>query len=301
MNFDVESRRMEAGLPEFSKPVYGGNVLRELSVGGQNVILPWGVEFADSSAFYSLEEGVGYRYDLLEHQESFEHLSHTIHQVIQMREGLVRLKLRELLDGPRELRRTCTLTCLEDTTLMDFVLRYRFSASEFPKGYIAGRVLPFVGSCVYHQYAVDSAAIGNDEYSIRIQITGKKVPTCMLGHTYLRDSENAWVLHIRMLPIKWDKEVVKLCSRWFGTRPLPQWANMTMLQIPWVKAALWYRGEQRPWGNRFACIFSPNAYPMARLAKGEVLRWDAVCRIEPPLEEKPDPSPEKKIPQNFKC
>lgn len=273
------------GLPEFSGPVFGGNVLQELSVDGCNVIRPWGVEFADSSTFYSMEDGFGYRYELLEQQETLRPLVREIRQLIRLREGLVRLELIEHLAGPHKFRRTCTLTCMEDTTLMDFVLRYRFLAAEFPRGYIAGRMLPFAGSCVYHQYPVAAAAVGNDRYSIRVEVVGETVPSCMKGHVYLRDGEDAWVLHVRMLPTVWNEEVIKLCSKWFGTRPLPRWMSTSLLRMPRVKKALWYRGERCPWRNRIACIFSPNAYPMARLKKGEVLRWDVVCRVGHPVDE----------------
>ena len=281
----IEGRGAETWLPEFSEPIYGGKVLRELSLDGRNIIRPWGVEFADSSAFYSLEDGFGYRYELLEHQESTGPSFRKIFQVVRMREGLVSVALTETLTGPRKFCSTCTLTCLENTTLMDFVLRYRFLASRFPRGYIAGRALSFVGSNVYHQYSVDSAAIGNSEYSIRVEVVDSTVPSSMKGHMYLRDSDDTWVLHVRMLPVAWNKEVIKLCSRWFGTRPLPQWVSAPLLRTPRVKEALWYRGERHPWRNRVACIFSPNAFPMARLRKNEILRWETACRIEPPIEE----------------
>lgn len=273
------------GLPKFSAPRFGGNVLRELSVDGRNVIRPWGVEFADSSAFYSLEDGFGYRYNVLERRGKAGPLFRELHEVVRMREGLVGLELAESLEGPRVYRRTCTLTCLEDTMLMDFVLRYRFLAESFPMGYIAGRILPFAGSCIYHQYPVDRAVVGNVRYSIHVEVVGKTVPAAMQGNVYLRDGEDAWVLHLRMLPVAWEKEVIKLCSRWFGTRPLPQRVSQPLLRVPRVKKTLWYRGEQRPWRNRIACVFSPNAYPLVRLKKGEILQWDAVCRIGPPLEQ----------------
>jgi hypothetical protein len=266
-------------LPFFEEAKFCGKVLRELTMGGANVIRPWGVEFADSSAFYSLEDGFGYRYDLLEHRERTEGTRHEIAQVIRMKEGLVRLELDECLETPRSFRRSCRLICLEATVLMDFVLRFRFEASLFPFGSIAGRTFAYAGSCVYHQYPVDSAAVGNDRFSIRISVVGKTIPSSMGGNVYLRDGEGAWVLHVRMLPVAWEKEVVKLCSKWFGTRPLPQWATSYLLRVPQIREALWYRGEQRPWRNRIACIFSPNAYPMAFLQKGEVLMWDVSCQI----------------------
>jgi hypothetical protein len=271
------------GLPVFSKPVYGGRVLRELMLDGCNIIRPWGIEFADSSAFYSMEDGFGYRYELLDHLESVNGDSHKVVQIVRMREGLVRLELNEGLEEARSFRRTCTLTCLEDTTLMDFVLRYRFLASEFPGAFIADRTLTFARTCIYHQHPVDTAAVGNGRSTVRVTVLERVVPANMKAVVYLRDGEDAWVLHVRMLPAQWEKEVIKLCSRWFGTRPMPQWVSGPVLGIPWVREALWYRGERRPWRNPVACVFSPNAYPMAHLGKGEVLRWDTNCRIEAPL------------------
>jgi len=273
-------------LPVFSAPVYKNKVLQQLSVNGQNVIFPWGVEFADSSAFYSLEDGIGYRYELVEHQVSIDSLSYKVNQIVRMREGLVRLKLEETLTSPRELRRICTLTCLEDTTLMDFVMRYRFQHSSFPMGYIGGRELLFTGSNIYHQYKVNVASVGNSDFSISVKIAEKSVPSCMTGKMYLRDCDNAWILHARMLPISWDKEVIKLCSKWFGTRPLPQWVSVPLLKILLIRKALWYRGERLPYRNWFISLFAPNAFPMLTLNKGEVLRWDIICRIEPSMTHK---------------
>ncbi len=274
------SGRQAEDLPVFSGIEYGGKVLRQLTLGGRNIIRPWGVEFADSSAFYSLEDGYGYRYELLEQGELSEGSRHEVVQVIRMREGLVRLELKEWLEGPRDFRRSCRVTCLEATVLMDFVLRFRFDASGFPLGLIADRILPYAGSGIHHQYPVDSAAVGNDRFSIRIAVVDKAVPSPMRAYVYLRDGEGAWVLHLRMLPVHWDKEVVKLCSKWFGTRPLPQCVSRPLLKVPGVRESLWYRGERRPYRNRIACVFSPNAYPMARMAKGDILRWDASCRVE---------------------
>ena len=272
-----------SGLPIFEEAEYGGKVLRELTLGGDNVIRPWGVEFADSSAFYSLEDGFGYRYDLLEHHERTEGSRHKVSQVIRMKEGFVRLELDERLETPRSFRRSCRLICLETTVLMDFVLRFRFEATLFPLGSIAGRTFPYAGSCVYHQFPVDSAAVGNDKFSLRVSVVNKTVPSSMGGNVYLRDGDGAWVLHMRMLPVAWDKEVIKLCSKWFGTRPLPQWASRSLLKVPGLKATLWYRGERCPYRNRVAAIFSPNAYPMVTLRRGDILWWDAVCRIEGPF------------------
>lgn len=256
-----------------------GDVISQLWVNDQNIIKPWGVEFADSSAFFSLEEGVGYRYSVLEEQESQDGFSHEVTKTIRMKEGVVRLELSEWLESPTDFRRSCKLTCLEDTILMDFVLRYRFLSSSFQKGYIANKKLVFKNTRIYHQYPVETARLSNPEYSVSVSVENKIIPRTMGGFMYLRDGDGCWVLHVRMLPIKGDKEVIKLCSKWFKTKPLPSWISAPALRIPGLKKAIWYRGERKPYKNRLVRIFSPNAYPMVKLMKGEILLWEASCKI----------------------
>ena len=275
--------RLGEELPVFSFPCYANDVLAVLSVNGRNVIKPWGVEFADSSSFFSLERHVGYRYRLEDVTESVYDSGRSSARVIRLSEGLVRLEVDEALRDPRELVRRCRLTCLEESRLMDFVLRYRFMPEELPRGRIAGRDLSFRRSNVYHQFPTDTAAVGNDEFCICVSVEKAVTPPAMAAFAYLRDSHDAWVLHLRMLPAAWDKEVIKLCSRWFGTRPIPQWASGPLLRVPAIRRALWYRGEFRPWRSRLARVLGPNAYPMVRLPEGTVLEWAASCRIEPPF------------------
>jgi len=266
----------------FQKAFYHRNVLSELFIQDKNIIAPWGVEFADSSSFYSLEGGYGYRYKLLEQFESVDHFSHKVVQIIKMKEGLVRLELEEWLENPTNFRRICKIIFIEDTFLMDFVLRYRFLVSRFQKGYIANNTLRIGSSHIYHQYPVERSKVENSKYSIVISVNKKNIPSSMKGYMYLQYHGNYWVLHVRMLPLVWEKEVIKLCSKWFKTSPLPSWLSMPLLKIPNLKEALWYRGEKNPYKNRIARIFSPNAYPMVKLKKGELLLWDVSCRIENP-------------------
>lgn len=266
----------------FEPPTFDRGVLYQLKVNGEDIIMPWGIEFADSSAFFSLEDGFGYRYKLLEEHESVSASTRKVIQVIRMQEGLVRLELSEWIDSPTEIRRTAQLTCLEDTTLMDFVMRFRFTG-RFRVGYINDQVIPYRNSHIYHQFPVDTAALGDDDYTIRVTVIDRLLPDSMRGFMYLRDGEGYWVLHVRMLPQVWDKEVIKLCTRWFQTKPIPTWLSRPLLSIPGVKRALWYRGERKPYRNPVARLFSPNAYPMVRLREGQVLRWDVKCCIENPI------------------
>lgn len=272
-------------LPAFERPRYERGVLASLEVDGCNIVRPWGVEFADSSSFFSLEDGVGYRYVELDRATSETSAGRQVTLELGLREGRVRLEVEEGLRGPRRYWRACRLECLEATTLMDFVLRFRFSAEHFRVGHIAGRTFQHEKSNVYHQFPTDRASLTNEAYAVTVRAIRHQAPPSLKAHCYLRDSEREWVIHLRMLPTSWDREVVKLCSGWFGTRPLPQWLSRPLLAVPGVRQALWYRGETRPYRGRVARAFAPNAFPMVRLPRGSVLAWEGECVLERPMSE----------------
>lgn len=248
-------------------------------IGGKNVIEPWGVEFADSYSFFSLENDVGYRYEVLEKSEVVFDTGRTVTQTVRMREGLVKFEIKEWLEDPVSIRRSLRLTCLEKTNLMDFVLRFRFKKAYFEEGLIDGKVFKYDNSHVYHQYPVDFAEVMNTQYKISVNIINKLVPPNMKSVMYLKCADGSWVIHARMLPCIWKKEVIKLCSRLFKTSPLPQSFTEALLKYNKIKEPLWYRGERQPYRNRAVSLLSPNAYPIAEMEKGMEMLWDIRCNI----------------------
>jgi glycosyltransferase involved in cell wall biosynthesis len=256
-------------------------VISELRVGGENIIEPWGVEFADSNSFFSLESGIGYRYVVLEKDEKMSDTSRQISQVVRMQEGLVRVDLTEYLESETSLRRMLRMTCLKKTNLVDFVLRFRFKHTSFPRGLIDGKVYEFTNSWVYHQFPVDCVEVGNSHYRIRVSIIDSLVPGNMSSFMYLKDADRSWVIHARMLPRYGDKEVIRLCSTLFKNTPLPQPITDLLLKSDRIKRALYYRGERCPYRNKFVSLFSPNAYPIAAMEQGTELSWDVRCQILP--------------------
>jgi len=237
------------------------------------------VEFADSYSFFSLENGVGYRYKVLEKKEAMSDTERTVSQIVRMREGLVKYEIKEWLEDSLSIRRVLRLSCLEKTNLMDFVMRFRFKQAFFNEGFIDGNVYNYDNSHVYHQYPVDFAEVGNARYRIRVHVVDRIVPQNMASFMYLKDADGSWVIHARMLPRLWNKEVIKLCSKLFNTVPLPQLVTDELLKHNKIKASLWYRGERQPYQNKFISLFSPNAYPIAEMEKGMEMHWDVRCNI----------------------
>ena len=87
-------------------------VIRELLVDGDNIIRPWGVETADSSGFFSLENSVGYR-----HLREFEAFHADDKQsdselVVRMPEGRWRLHLNESIEDRSSVLRTARIEAL---------------------------------------------------------------------------------------------------------------------------------------------------------------------------------------------
>jgi hypothetical protein len=162
---------------------------------------------------------------------------------------------------------------------MDFVLRFRFKQAFFEDGLIDNKLFRSETLPIYHQYPVDSTEIRNAQYGIQVNIVDKLVPPDMKSVMYLKSAEGSWVIHARMLPHLWNKEVIKLCSSLFKTRTIPQLVANRLLKSTTVRKALWYRGERFPYRNRISGLFSPNAYPIAEMQKGTEMLWDVRCKI----------------------
>ncbi|MGZ3790411.1 MAG: hypothetical protein ACXVLQ_17900, partial [Bacteriovorax sp.] len=230
-------------------------------------------------AFFSLEKNIGYRYKIInqtfEEGEDFFKTS----QDVEMKEGHWQLETEDSIVG-RKIRRVATLRCLEDSIFMDFVVRFRFKASLFPTAKIQEKEIQHERSNVYHQYPVKLASLYGSGKEITIQVIDAECSEKLVPYLYVRDHQEEWVVHARMLPNCSDKTVIKLCSKYFRTSPLPIWLSSSLLKISKLKEYLWYRSEHSPYTNKIARIFSLNAFPMVILKKGTVLKW--VVEVEIP-------------------
>lgn len=254
-------------------------VIRELRMQAQNLILPWGIETADSLGFFSLEHGIGYRHERVSEECSASEASSKATTVVRMPEGLWQLHLDDRIESSSCLSRSATLTGLEDTILMDFVMRFRFRRELFHSAEIAGRTIRHCASDVYHQYPVRSARLIGDFCSIRIEVDESLCGNEMAPMLYVRDHADEWVIHARMIPKRFRKEVIKLCNGWAGTRPLPMWASRALLAMPGLRSFLWYRNERKPYPRLIRRLFNPNAFPMAQLPRGQSLRWNVRMHV----------------------
>ena len=83
-----------------------------------------------------------------------------------------------------------------------------------------------------------------------------------------------------MIPKAWDKEVIKICTAWAGTRPLPQVVSNALLKIDSIRDAIWYRGERRPYQNRvFRRLINPSAFGMVLVPKNSRIMWNVMLEV----------------------
>lgn len=256
------------------------NVISKLYVNGNNIIYPWGFETADSSAFFSLEEGIGWRYKSIKEEFHYNNTKFEANIITQMKEGKWALEVVDEINIENEVIRMVKAECLEDTYFMDFVMRFRFKKEWFNYAKISDKTIYHKKSNIYHQYPVNVVQLIGDKLDLKVSIIDSIVPTKMEPVMYVRDSGDEWVVHVRMLPKIYDKEVIKICTKWAQTRPLPRWLTHIILKNKKLKKYLWYRGELSPSTKGiFLKIFNPSAYPMTEIEKGTKLMWKVRTKL----------------------
>jgi hypothetical protein len=256
------------------------NVISELYYEGQNIINPWGFETADSSAFFSLEKGVGWRYEKLEEIYDFDDFSFKANLTTQMQEGKWKLNIDDKIIDDKIIERRVEAIILENSFFMDFVMRFRFKKEFIEYAKIDNKIIYHKNTNIYYQYSVEEVFLKGKEFDIKIGIIDKIVPEKMEPVMYVRDNNDEWVVHVRMIPKKCDKEVIKICTRWAGTRPLPQKLSNVLLKWKWLRKQLWYRGEKQPYKCRlFRKFINPCAFGMVKIKKGSKLMWKVKLEI----------------------
>jgi hypothetical protein len=255
------------------------NVIAELFYEGQNIINPWGFETADSSAFFSLEKGVGWRAKKIAESYVFDERHFEARVTALMKEGKWALSIDDTLSDNVIIRKVEAIT-LKDSVFMDFVMRFRFKKEFIEYAEIADRRYYHHNTNVYYQYPVNRVYLQGKGFGIEISVLDQIVPEKMEPVMYVRDHKDEWVVHVRMVPKSWDKEVIKICTAWAGTRPLPQFISRTLLAVKSIKEALWYRGERAPFKSRIVRrLLNPAAFGMVRIPKGSKLMWHVKMEI----------------------
>ena len=243
----------------------------------KNIIYPWGIEAGDSNSFFSLEQGAGYRYEEEKSDLDITENKYSYRKIICMHDGKWGLDGCDTIDGSKMVR-YAKIKCLENTFFLDFVMRFRFKKKYFEKAYIADRIITHKNANVYYQYQVNHVTL-RGELEARIDVIDYIVPEKMKPYMYVRDFGDEWVVHARMLPTDAEKKVIKLCTQWYKTKPLPEPINNILCRNEKIYEYLKYHNEKEPYQSFFLKKLCPNAFPLIMVQEGKELMWKVEVMI----------------------
>lgn len=244
--------------------------LEEWIVESGNIIEPWGFETADSYSFFSQETG-GFRNKILKKEVNVSASLNQSRYEVEMAEGKWDLEIDEKIEGQKIFRRH-RITLLEDSFLMDYVSRFRFKKKYFNTAVIGGREIKHRKTNLYHQYPVKEALLCGDQFEAKIKVNSSLNTDKFRQYLYVRDYEDVWVVHARLLPDNWDKEVIKICRKWYN-KAIPQKISDLLLKSKQIRNYLWYRGETREPN------FPVNAFPMVKLSAGTIIELSTEAEL----------------------
>jgi hypothetical protein len=188
-----------------------------------------------------------------------------------MPEGFYNLNISEYLEKNR-ISRHFDLIPLEDSMFMDVVMRFQFRKAFFDKVLINGEELTHTKSNLYHQHEVSEVILIGADFNIIIRSNPSKFPKKFSRYIYARDFEDAWIIHVRLLPKIADKSIIKICRSWYN-RAIPPVFSDILLKSRLIKEFLYYRGE------RVVPNYPVNAYDLCMIEKGDLISLDTEVEI----------------------
>jgi len=253
-------------------------VISEIIYKGENIINPWGIETADSSAFFSLEDGYGYLYNIISEDYVIDNNIYRYLINNKMAEGHWEIRGEDTLNS-NTVQRKISLKCIEDSFFMDFAIRFRIKKEFSYAAIINDKILLHNDSNTYYQYNVDTVTLLGEEFNVVITAEKFLDNEFMKTLMYVRDAKNEWVVHIRLLPKVWNKEVIKLCNSWYNTQAISTKLSKIILSNKRIREYLWYHNERKPYKSIVMKLINPNAIPITKLPKGTKLNIESRFEI----------------------
>jgi len=226
-------------IPEFGP--HGS--LMQLTWEGQPLIHPWGLEMADAHSFFSLETGGWDNNATVLSQKT--NRAQTRNQLkLDMREGHWQLDWGETVTETA-VQRAASFAALANGWAMDFVMRFAFRRTAISHAEIAHETILWDGTNTYHQHPAQNVTLFHGQGQIKICVDAAECPPDWQQVMYVRCSpqEDAWIVHLRLLPRQWPREIIKL--RLVGARHvvLPSAVGRLLKLWPRLEAHLRYAGE----------------------------------------------------------
>lgn len=157
-----------------------------------------------------------------------------------------------------------TLAHSKNFLLNDFVARYKLPFSTIRSVEVGTNLVSKFQENKYYQFETTFLVvhlIDNTEVKIENNPKVTKIPESAKICFYAKKSGDKLIIHMRILPKKASKPVVKLCNKHFATMPLPKIVTKIMVwAFPRFFLSILYHSEKNPSVSIFKKIINPVAF-----------------------------------------
>ncbi len=255
--------------------------IQEWSPVRENLIFPWSIECSDSFSFMSLGNRRGYRYEeSLYKVKRDEHL-HKGTLEVEMQEGRWKLDFSDLKGQENEIIREANILALEESSLADFALDFRFKKEFFPFAQIGSKDFEHQNKNICHQSQEQQVLLHGKGCRVLVQIEESHCPHGFAPWMYIKDAVDEWIVHARFLPIDpTAKGVIQFGCRNCRPISLPQFISAWLLRSSKLKKFLWYRSERSPHSPFWGKMFYVTAVGISPVKKGQKMYWKAKVKYQ---------------------
>lgn len=221
----------------------------------------WGIECSDRSSFVTLTAPPRNAFA----RNGIWHLS----------DGRLRIDLDTTHPAPDRIDIHARFTALDPVRLQDAVVRLVFEKNNILHGIIANQTVRHTNSDKYRLYPVKQAElISRSGHRASVYLTGYDGATRFNPYLYLRDRDDHWIIHARLLPIDPVDQVWLRWANRFFTLSAPDSLAKWLWHIGPVRCALWRLRERM--GRRCPEL---QAVPLNQLEAGQSLSLEVSCHF----------------------
>ena len=221
----------------------------------------WGIECSDRHSFVTLTDT--------------PRNAHNTGNIWYLSGGRLKIDLKTHLVGPRCLAVSASFTALDDIMLQDAVIRFVFAKTGIDHGIIADQSFKHANSDKYRLYPVRQAElVSHANHRAVLTLTRSDGAGRFAPYLYLRDRDDHWIIHARLLPCGPVDQVWLRWANRFFTLSAPDWVAKRLWRIGPVRRFLWRLRERR--GRHCPEI---QAVPLNRLKAGQTLGMEVTCHF----------------------
>ena len=222
---------------------------------------PWGLECSDQHSFVTVTDK--------------PRNAKQIGDIWHLSGGRLQIKYETHQPTPNAIHMRLCIHALDDILVQDAVIRLVFDKNAIRHGRIAGKTFHHTDSDKYRLYPTKLVElVGQDYTTISVTLDHTDGADRFDPYMYLRDRDDHWIIHARLLP---RDPVDTVWLRWanrFFTLSAPSSLSRVLWRISPVKKLIWRLRERM--GRHCPEI---QAVPLSRLKAGQYLTMEVTCHF----------------------